>query len=62
MAEQPAFVGLREAGPGAELPRAAEIVEQGGGEQEVGAQPRVELRGLAASVATPTVCSSSPPA
>ena len=44
---RPSAVG-RNAGAAAELARAADVVQQRGGEQQVGAQPRVELRRLAA--------------
>ena len=46
----------------ARLPHAAHVVEQGRREQQVGAEPRVELCCLAAERRDPTVCSSSPPA
>jgi hypothetical protein len=37
----------RNPGPGLELDGAADVVQQGGGEQQVGAQPRMELTELA---------------
>jgi hypothetical protein len=48
VAEQPALRGLAETGAGAELRGAADVVEQRGGEEQVAAQPRVELAELAA--------------
>ena len=47
--EQPALVGRRvNAGPAAELEHAADVVDERRGEQQVGSQPRMQLRGLAA--------------
>lgn len=48
MAEQTPLLRLAERGAAAELPHAADVVEKCGCEQEVGAETRVELRGLAA--------------
>ena len=48
VAEQPSLLGLAERRAAAELERAADVVQERGGEQEVGAEPRMELRGLAA--------------
>jgi len=48
VSEQLALVRLREPRPRYELDRAAEVVENRGGEQEVRAQTLVELCGLAA--------------
>ena len=48
VAEQAALLGRPERRPALELARAADVVEERGGEQQVGAQPRVELAGLAA--------------
>ena len=48
VAEQAPFLGLAEARPGLELARAADVVQERGGEQQVAAQARVQLRGLAA--------------
>ena len=62
VAEEPPLDGRAEARPGAELARAADVVEQRGREQEVDAQPRMDLAVSRHSDATPTVCSSSPPA
>ena len=47
MAEQAALVGRPERRAAPELPDPADVVEQRRGEQQVGAQPRVQLRGLA---------------
>src|SRR5436190_3618591 len=48
VAEQPPFGGRRERGAPGELERAADVVDERAGEQQVAAQARVELRGLAA--------------
>ena len=48
MAEQASLLGRAERRAGSELARAADVVEERGGEQEVGAEARVELRSLAA--------------
>ncbi len=48
VSEQSTLVGLPERRPGCELGDSAEVVQQGGGQQEVGAEPRVQLRRLAA--------------
>jgi len=48
VAEQPAFLGLTEARPTPELAHATDVVEKCRRQQEVGAQARMELRGLAA--------------
>ena len=48
MAEQPALVGRREGGAASELDRPPDVVEDGRREHELGAEARVELRGLAA--------------
>ena len=48
VAEQPPFRGLAEARPGHELDGASDVVQQRGGQDEVGAQPRVQLAELAA--------------
>ena len=48
MAQQAAFVGRPEGGRWPELQRSPRIVEQGGGEEEITSQPRVELCRLAA--------------
>jgi Protein of unknown function (DUF1015) len=47
VAEQAALVGGREGGAGPELERSPDVVEEGGGQQELGAKPRVELGRLA---------------
>src|SRR5207247_5661428 len=46
--EEPTLGGRREGGPATELERPADVVEERGGEQQIGAQARVELSGLAA--------------
>src|SRR6266542_2435019 len=48
VSEQSTLVGLPERRPGCELGDSAEVVQQGGGQQEVGTEPRVQLRRLAA--------------
>jgi uncharacterized protein (DUF1015 family) len=48
MAEQPAFVALPERRPRPELAGPADVVQKGGGQDDVVAKPRMELRGLAA--------------
>ena len=46
--EQPALLGLTEGGPRPSSTRAADIVQERGGEEEIAAQARVQLRRLAA--------------
>ena len=48
VAQQAALLGLAEGRPAAELADAADVVQQRGGEEEVGAEAWVELGGLAA--------------
>jgi hypothetical protein len=48
VAEQPALVGESERRPTVELPGAADVVQQRGGEQQVDAQPWMQLSCLAA--------------
>jgi hypothetical protein len=48
MPEQPSLVGEREPRAGAELECAADVVQDGGCEQQVGAQTRMQLCRLAA--------------
>ena len=48
MAEQAPFGGLAEPGPGRQLRRAADVVEECRGEQQIGPEPRVELAELPA--------------
>ena len=48
MPEQAALGGLPEPRPGLELDRPADVVQERGGDDEVGAEPRVELAQLAA--------------
>ena len=48
VAEQASLVGGRERRATAELARPADVVQQRGRQQQVGAQPRMQLRGLAA--------------
>ena len=47
VAEQASFLGLPESRPGSELADAADVVEECGGQDEVGAKSRVELCRLA---------------
>src|SRR5918911_3432658 len=48
VAEQATLLRLPEDGPAAELERPAHVVEERGGEEQVGAEPRMQLRRLAA--------------
>ena len=48
VAEQPSLLALAERRPATQLAGAADVVQQRRGEQQVGAKPGVELRGLAA--------------
>ena len=48
MAEQAPFLGRAEGRPAGELDRAADIVQEGAREQQIGSEPRMELRELAA--------------
>ena len=48
MAEQPALGGLPESRAGLELDRAADVVQERGGEEQVGAEARMQLAELAA--------------
>ena len=48
MAEQATLLGRRERGPARELERPADVVHERGREQQLAAQPRMELGGLAA--------------
>src|SRR5712691_10361796 len=48
VAEQAAFVGLREAGTGPQLYRSADVVQQRGADEQVAAHARVQMRRLAA--------------
>ena len=48
VAEQLALLGRREDGAAAELARAPDVVHERGGDQQIGAEPRMELRRLAA--------------
>ena len=46
--EQPALLGTAERGPALELERPAQVVEQRSRKHQIGAQTRMQLRGLAA--------------
>ncbi len=48
VAEQSTLLRLAERGAATELPDASDVVQERGGEQEVGAEPGMELCGLAA--------------
>ena len=48
MPEQAPFLGLAKSGATSELANAADVVQERGAEQEVGPEPGMELRGLAA--------------
>ena len=62
VAEQAPFLRDLEPRPRLELARAADVVEQSGGEQQVRASRGWSCTSSRQIVATPTVCSSSPPA
>ena len=46
--EEATFGSWQEEGSAVELPHAADVVEESGGEQEIGAEARMELRGVPA--------------
>ena len=62
VAEQPSVLRRPERGRRAELPRAPDVVDERRPDEQIRAQARMELRTSRQIVATPTVCSSSPPA
>ena len=53
VAEQATLLGLSKRGPSSELACAADVVQERAGEQEIAAQARVKLRGLAAKRCDP---------
>ncbi len=53
MAEETTLLGLSKRGPSSELARPADVVQERRGEQEIAAQARVKLRGLAAKRCDP---------